>query len=73
MTCDLTSLSKVFQSYQERLIMKGCVQWNAFTVEKIMPRAMLELGTPRTVSQRLTHWTTRAPTIGNKQLLCLVP
>ena len=31
MTCDFTSLSTVFQSYQddERLIMKGCVQWNS--------------------------------------------
>ena len=30
MTCDFTSFSTVFQSYQddERLIMKGCVQWN---------------------------------------------
>ena len=30
MTCDFTSLSTVFQSYQddERLIMKSCVQWN---------------------------------------------
>ena len=30
MTCDVTSSSIVFQSYQddERLIMKGCVQWN---------------------------------------------
>ena len=30
MTCDFTSFSTVFQSYQddERLIMKGCVQWS---------------------------------------------
>ena len=30
MTCDVMSFSTVFQSYQdnERLIMKGCVQWN---------------------------------------------
>ena len=30
MTCDFISFSTVFQSYQddERLIMKGCVQWN---------------------------------------------
>ena len=29
MTCDFTSFSTVFQSYQDdgRLIMKGCVQW----------------------------------------------
>ena len=31
MTCDFTSFSTVFQSYQGdgRLIMKGCVQWNS--------------------------------------------
>ena len=31
MTCDFTSFSTVFQSYQddERLIMKGCVQWSS--------------------------------------------
>ena len=31
MTCDFTSFSTAFQSYQddERLIMKGCVQWNS--------------------------------------------
>ena len=30
MTCDFTSFTTVFQSYQddERLIMKGCVQWS---------------------------------------------
>ena len=30
MTCDFTSFSTVFQSYQDdgRMIMKGCVQWN---------------------------------------------
>ena len=30
MTCDFTSFSTIFQSYQddERLMMKGCVQWN---------------------------------------------
>ena len=29
-TCDFTSVLTVFQSYQDddRLIMKGCVQWN---------------------------------------------
>ena len=29
-TCDFTSFSTVFQSYQDdgRMIMKGCVQWN---------------------------------------------
>ena len=44
MTCDFTSFSTVFQSYQddERLVTKGCVQWNPFTVEKISPQACNE-------------------------------
>ena len=59
MTCDFTSFSTVFQSYQDdgQLIIKGCVQWNPFTVEKSSPRAGLELGTARSVGQRLTHRT----------------
>ena len=28
MTCNFRSFSTVFQSYDGRLIMKGCVQWN---------------------------------------------
>ena len=46
LTCDVTSFSTAFQSYQddERLIMKGCVQWN---------RAGLEFTTARSVGQRL--------------------
>ena len=57
MTCDFASFSTVFQSYQddERLIMKDCVQWNPFTLEKISPRAGLERTTARSVGQRLTH------------------
>ena len=35
--------------------MKGRVQWNPFTVEKILPRAGIELGTARSVGQRSTH------------------
>ena len=46
MNCDFTSFSTVFQSYQNdvRLIMKGCVQCNSILVEKISPRAGIELG-----------------------------
>ena len=45
MICGFTFFSTVFQSYQDdgRLIMKGCVQWNLFTVEKIWPGAGIEL------------------------------
>ena len=59
MICDFTSFSAVFQSYHDdgRMIMKGCVQWTPFTVEKISPRAGLELRTSRSVGQRLTHWS----------------
>ena len=57
MMCDFTSFSTVFQSYQDdgRMIMKGCVQWNTYTVEKISPRAGLELATARSVGQPLAH------------------
>ena len=34
--------------------MKSCGQWNPFLVKKISPRAGLEPGTARSVSQRLT-------------------
>ena len=51
MICDFTSFSAVFQSYHDdgRMIMKGYVQWTPFTVEKISPRAGLELRTSRSV------------------------
>ena len=56
MTCDFTSFSAVFQSYKddERLIMKGCVRLNLFTIEMISPEAGIELGTPRLAGKRLT-------------------
>ena len=40
MTWDFTSFSTVFLSYQDDglMIMKGCLQLNLFTVEKILPR-----------------------------------
>ena len=62
MTCDFTSFSTVFQSYQddERLIMKAVCNGAPFTVEKILPRAGIELGTARSVGQRLTHLATGA-------------
>ena len=45
-TCDFTSFSTVFVSYQddEKLIMKGCVNGTLLTVEKISPRAGIEIG-----------------------------
>ena len=44
MTCDFTSFSTIFQSYQDdgRMIMKDYVQWNPFTVEKISLQAGLK-------------------------------
>ena len=46
MTCDFMSFSTVFQSYLDdgRLIMKGCVQWSLFAVEKISTQVGIELG-----------------------------
>ena len=45
LTCDFTSFSTVFQSYQDDgwVIMKGCVQWTPFMAGKISPQAGLEL------------------------------
>ena len=51
---DFTSFSIVFQLYQddERLTMKDLCNETPFTVEKISPRAGLELGTARSVVKR---------------------
>ena len=59
-TCGCPSFSAVFQSYQDngRMIMKGSVQWNPFTVEKNSPRARLEFETSRSLGERLTHRAT---------------
>ena len=56
-TCAFTSILTVFQSYQDdgRMIMKGCVQWTPFTLEKISPRAGIEPGTARSLGQRLSY------------------
>ena len=45
MTCDFTSFSTVFQSYQDdgRLIMKAMCNGTLFTVKKISPRGRIEL------------------------------
>ena len=57
MTSDFTSCSAVFQSYQDdsRVMMGAVCDGTPLTVEKISPRAGLELGTARSVGQRLTH------------------
>ena len=56
MTCHFTSFSIVFPTYQDegRMMMKG-MNGTPFMVEKISPRAGLELGTARSVGQRLTQ------------------
>ena len=38
-----------------RMIVKGRVQWNLFTVEKFLSRAGLRPGTARSVDQGLIH------------------
>ena len=47
MTCNFTSISTVFRLYQddEGLIMTALYKGNSFMVEKISPRAKLELTT----------------------------
>ena len=47
----------VFQSYQDDvwMIMKAVCTGAPFTVEKILPRAGIELGTARSADQSLTH------------------
>ena len=52
-----------FHSYQDngRVIMEGCVQWNPFTVERILPQARLEPKTATSTGQHFTHWASRAP------------
>ena len=37
------------------MIMKGCVQWNQFTVEMILPRAGLESRTAKSVGHGLIY------------------
>ena len=65
-------LSIVFQSYQDngRMIMKGCVNGTPFMVEKISPRARIELRTARSVGQRLTHRATGAPEMEEATTFC---
>ena len=43
--------------------MKGVCNGAPYTVEKITPRVGLELGTARSVGQRLTHLATGAPSM----------
>ena len=57
MTCNFTSFSTVFQSYQDEewLIMKAVCNGIPFTVEKILPLAGIKLTTARSVGQCLAH------------------
>ena len=49
-TCDFMSFSKVIQSYQddERVLMKGCVQWTPVTADIyfVLPPLRIEPGLP---------------------------
>ena len=62
MSCDFTSFSTVFQSYQDdwRLIMKGCVQWNSVNGREDFASSRDQTRSARSVGQRLTHWPIRA-------------
>ena len=63
MTCDFTSFSTIFQSYQDdvRMIMKGCVQWNSVYGWEDFTSSEDRTRSARSVGQRLTHWATGAP------------
>ena len=53
----------MFQSYQddERLIMKGCVQWSSVYGWEDFASSGHRTWSTRLVGQRLTHWATGAP------------
>ena len=57
MTRDFTSVSTVFQSYQDdgRLLMKGCVQWNSTYGGEDLASSGDRTRSARSVGQRLTH------------------
>ena len=63
MTRDLTSFLTVFQLYKdnERLIIKGCVQWNYVYSQKDFPSSGTRPGTARSVGQCLTYCATSQP------------
>ena len=58
MICNFTSFSTVFQSYQDDrwMIMNDSCNGTLFTVEKISPRAGLELRTSGPVLNLLSYW-----------------
>ena len=58
MTCNFSSFSIVFQSYQddEKVIMKGCGEKPHLWLGRFPPQ--LKPGTTRPVDQCLTHWST---------------
>ena len=57
MTCDFTSFSMVFQSYQDdgRMIIIDLCNGIPFAVEQESPLVEFELGTSRSVGQHLAH------------------
>ena len=59
MTCNFTSFSTVFQSYQDDwwVIKKGCV----LRMEKISASGKAHSQTARSIGQSLTYWVTGAP------------
>ena len=69
MTCDFTSFTIVFQSYQDdgRLIMKGCAG-TLFTEEKISPQAGIELAPIDPVRDTLSNDTSSTTTLRRKFL-----
>ena len=66
---DDLAIFRPFQQYFSHIKAMGGGQWKAlcigtpFTIENISTRAGLEIGTARSVGQRLTLWATGAPKV----------
>ena len=69
MTCDFTSFSTVFQSYQDdgRMIMKRCVQWSSVYIWEDFASSGDGTWSARSVGQHLTHWATGAPPLSGEE------
>ena len=65
------SFSTVFQSYQDddRLLMKGCLQWTSFYGWEDFASSGDQIQSTRSVGQRLIHWATGAPIRNRKNTL----
>ena len=68
MTWEFSSFATVLQSYQDndRLIMKGCVQWSSVYGLEDFASIWDRTRSARSVGHSLTHWATGVPIQGEK-------